>query len=346
MAVNFFKFRDHYHALARCLELEWRAGHVEQADKFLKRAVENNPRASVDAGYNYCKGLHEWFSGEPNAALQAFNRARQDLEWGERALYNMIEIVLNPDNEIIGGEARDPLEESPFFGYNFRTDDADREMAAKTAERFLKEVTFKNNNSKYMLMENSILVASGVRSNIQRALDKLLPVLGNEGEKVCSVGAVLVVARAYMLLKQTPKAKAVLKRVIAHPWSLEDADYLEKCWLLLADLYINQNKSEQADGILRTVLQHNASSIKAFEFLGYLREREQKFGDAAANYDDAWKLSRMRNPAIGYKLAYNLLKCKRLFDCIEVCHQVLKAYPTYPKIKKEIMDKARMSIRS
>uniref|UniRef100_A0A0K0DL89 TPR_REGION domain-containing protein n=1 Tax=Angiostrongylus cantonensis TaxID=6313 RepID=A0A0K0DL89_ANGCA len=281
------------------------------------------------------------FSGEPNAALQAFNRARRDLEWGERALYNMIEIVLNPDNEIIGGEARDPLEE--------RTDDADREMAAKTAERFLKEVTFKNNNSKYMLMENSILVASGVRSNIQRALDKLLPVLGNEGEKVCSVGAVLVVARAYMLLKQTPKAKAVLKRVIAHPWSLEDADYLEKCsfcWLLLADLYINQNKSEQANGILRTVLQHNASSIKAFEFLGYLREREQKFSDAAVNYDDAWKLSRMQNPAIGYKLAYNLLKCKRLFDCIEVCHQVLKAYPTYPKIKKEIMDKARMSIRS
>lgn len=147
-------------------------------------------------------------------------------------------------------------------------------------------------------------------------------------------------------MKQTPKAKALLKRVVGHPWSLEDADYLEKCWLLLADLYINQNKSEQANTVLRTILQHNASSIKAFEFLGYLREKEQKFNDAAANYDDAWKLSRMRNPAIGYKLAYNLLKCKRLFDCIEVCHHVLKLYPTYPKIKKEIMDKARMSIRS
>ncbi|WKY02043.1 hypothetical protein Q1695_015787 [Nippostrongylus brasiliensis] len=330
------KYPNHYHALARCLELAWRAGHVDQADKYLRKAIENNPRASVDAGYNYCKGLHEWYSGEPNAALQAFNRARRDLEWGERALYNMIEIVLNPDNEIIGGEV---LEDD-------RGDEADREMAAKTAERFLKEVTFKNNNSKYILMENSILVASGVRNNIQKALDRLLPVVGNEGEKVSSVGAVLVVARAYMLMKQTQKAKAVLKRVLGHPWSLEDADYLEKCWLLLADLYINQGKSEQANSVLRTVLQHNASSIKAFEFLGHLREREQKFNDAAANYDDAWKLSRMRNPAIGYKLAYNLLKCKRLFDCIEVCHHVLKLYPTYPKIKKEIMDKARMSIRA
>ncbi|KAK6016671.1 tetratricopeptide repeat protein, partial [Ostertagia ostertagi] len=77
------KYPNHYHALARCLELAWRAGHVDQADKYLRKAIENNPRAS------------------------AFNRARRDLEWGERALYNMIEIVLNPDNEIIGGEVLD-----------------------------------------------------------------------------------------------------------------------------------------------------------------------------------------------------------------------------------------------
>uniref|UniRef100_A0A1I7XSA0 TPR_REGION domain-containing protein n=1 Tax=Heterorhabditis bacteriophora TaxID=37862 RepID=A0A1I7XSA0_HETBA len=51
---------DHYHALARCLELAWRSGHVDQADKYLKKAIENNPRAFVDSGYNYCRGLHEW----------------------------------------------------------------------------------------------------------------------------------------------------------------------------------------------------------------------------------------------------------------------------------------------
>lgn len=47
------------------------------------------------------------YTGDPNAALQHFNRARRDLEWGERAIYNMIEICLNPDNEIIGGEVFD-----------------------------------------------------------------------------------------------------------------------------------------------------------------------------------------------------------------------------------------------
>ena len=41
---------------------------------------------------------------KPNDALQEFNSSRWDAEWGERSLYNMIEIYLNPANEIIGGE--------------------------------------------------------------------------------------------------------------------------------------------------------------------------------------------------------------------------------------------------
>ncbi|VDM42674.1 unnamed protein product [Toxocara canis] len=109
---------NQYHALARCIELSWRSGDVEQAEKYLKNAVDANPRATVDAGFNYCKGLHEWYTGEPNAALQAFNRARRDLEWGERAIYNMIEICLNPDNEIIGGEVFDHADESNAYVFN------------------------------------------------------------------------------------------------------------------------------------------------------------------------------------------------------------------------------------
>lgn len=48
-----------------------------------------------------CKPFNR-YTGEPNDALQIFNRARRDPEWGERALYNMIEICLNMDNDFIG----------------------------------------------------------------------------------------------------------------------------------------------------------------------------------------------------------------------------------------------------
>ncbi|MFH4973496.1 hypothetical protein AB6A40_000205 [Gnathostoma spinigerum] len=189
------------------------------------------------------------------------------------------------------------------------------------------------------------MLASNNRATVQQALTKLIEMAGAENAEVESVGAVLGCARAYIILKQTPKAKAQLKRLIGHRWSLEDAEYLEKCWLLLADLYIHQGKSEQATSLLRTILQHNNSCIKAFEYMGYLREREQKWTDAAANYEEAWRLSGRRNPSIGYKLAHNYLKCRKLFDCIDVCHRVIALHPTYPKIKREILDKARANLR-
>ncbi|VDK72565.1 unnamed protein product [Litomosoides sigmodontis] len=331
---------NQYHALARCIELSWRRGDVEQAEKYLTSALNVNPRATLDAGFNYCKGLHEWYTGDLNAALQAFNRARRDLEWGEQATYNMIEICLNPDNKIIGGTLD--------YSQNGNTNNGNnREMGTKTAEGFLRELQCKPGlNYKYQLMENFILLMSGNRGNVQQALTNFLSMTETEDSEVVSVGALLGSAQAYLILKQMPKAKAQLKRVLGHTWTLENADYLEKCWLLLVDLYINQGKNDQASDILRIVLQHNASSMKAFEYKGYVCEREQRWDEAAANYQEAWRLSKCGNPTIGYKLAYNYLKSRRLFECIEICHRVLELYPDYPRIKREIMDKARASIRT
>lgn len=50
------------------------------------------------------------YTGEPNDALRHFNKARKDSDWGQNALYNMIEICLNPDNETIGGEVFENLD--------------------------------------------------------------------------------------------------------------------------------------------------------------------------------------------------------------------------------------------
>jgi tetratricopeptide repeat protein 21B len=46
-----------------------------------------------------------------------------------------------------------------------------------------------------------------------------------------------------MLLKQQPKARNHLKRIAKAQWTLDDADDLEKCWLLLATTYMTVNIS-------------------------------------------------------------------------------------------------------
>ncbi len=45
-----------------------------------------------------------------NEALHCFNQARKDSEWGERALFSMVEICLNPENEMLGGETLKSVE--------------------------------------------------------------------------------------------------------------------------------------------------------------------------------------------------------------------------------------------
>jgi tetratricopeptide repeat protein 21B len=48
---------------------------------------------------------------------------------------------------------------------------------------------------------------------------------------------------------------------------------------------------------------------------------------------------------VGYKLAFNYLKAKRHVEAIHICHVVLELFPDYPKIRKEVLDKARAALR-
>ena len=67
--------------------------------------------------------------------------------------------------------------------------------------------------------------------------------------------------------------------------------------------------------------------------------------DAADYYEKAWGFVRESDPAIGYRLAFNYMKDQRYVEAIDVCHAVLAAFPAYPKIRKDILEKARLSLR-
>ena len=61
-----------------------------------------------------------------------------------------------------------------------------------------------------------------------------------------------------MLLKQQPKARNHLKRVAKAQWTLDDADDLEKCWLLLATTYMTVK--------LFAMVYENSCFIKNYNF--------------------------------------------------------------------------------
>ncbi|KAK3857879.1 hypothetical protein Pcinc_020970 [Petrolisthes cinctipes] len=332
----------YFPALARLVEVMRRTGTLDEAGPYLDRAEHATLRSNTDAGYNFCRGLYEWFLGNPNAALKYFNKARKDDEWGQRAIYNMIEICLNPDNDTIGGETFETVDgEVSQSGARDTLD-----MAIRTADKLLKELHPKPGDQQvsHQILSNFLLLATKQKPNAERALQEFMTIASQESYKD-HVGAILGMATAYMILKQTPRARNQLKRLSKAVWNFEDAEYLERCWLLLGDIYVQNGKYDMATELLRRVLQHNRSCMKAYEYMGFIMEKEQSYRDASYNYEQAWKFSGTTNPMIGYKLAFNYMKAKRFVDAIDVCHSVLAKHPEYPRIRKDILDKSRASIR-
>nr|XP_058908371.1 tetratricopeptide repeat protein 21B isoform X5 [Kogia breviceps] len=332
---------DNYMTLARLIDLLRRCGKLEDVPRFFLMAEKRNSRAKLEPGFQYCKGLYLWYTGEPNDALRHFNKARKDSDWGQNALYNMIEICLNPDNETVGGEVFENLDGD--LGNSTEKQES-VQLAVRTAEKLLKELKPQTvqGHVQLRIMENCCLMATKQKSNVEQALNTFTEIATSEKDHI---PALLGMATAYMILKQTPRARNQLKRIAKMNWNPIDAEDFERSWLLLADIYIQSAKYDMAEELLKRCLRHNRSCCKAYEYMGYIMEKEQAYTDAALNYEMAWKHGNQTNPAVGYKLAFNYLKAKRYVDAIDVCHQVLEAHPTYPKIRKDILDKARTSLR-
>ncbi|OXB69269.1 hypothetical protein ASZ78_011389 [Callipepla squamata] len=258
------------------------------------------------------------YTGEPNDALRHFNKARKDNDWGQNAVYNMIEICLNPDNETMGGEVFENLDAD--IGNSTEKQES-VQLAVRTAENLLKELKPQTiqGHVQLRIMENYCLMATKQKSSVERALNTFTEIVVAEKDHI---PALLGMATAYMILKQTPRARNQLKRISKMNWNPIDAEEFEKSWLLLADIYIQSSKYDMAGELLKRCLRHNKSCCKAYEYMGYIMEKEQAYKDAAINYEMAWRYGNQSNPTIGYKLAFNYLKGKRYVDAIVICHKV------------------------
>mmetsp|Transcript_27274 Transcript_27274/g.32234 ORF Transcript_27274/g.32234 Transcript_27274/m.32234 type:complete len:1320 (+) Transcript_27274:65-4024(+) len=93
---------NHYDALARLIQLLWRAARMDdEVPKLLRRAEAHSPRSFADPGLNYCKGLYKRLSHDPHGALQLLNLARRDGAWGPASLSLMISVYIEPFLESI-----------------------------------------------------------------------------------------------------------------------------------------------------------------------------------------------------------------------------------------------------
>lgn len=323
----------HHAALVHLVQTLRKAGRLDEAPKAIAAAERTAPRGVRLGGLRYARGLLAHYQSDPHAALNELNAARQDGDWGARAIYQMVLIYLNPDGSFsafdtaLGDPAAEEVDEGSLLA----------------AERLLMEVRgAARHTSRHVIMEAMTLMARRTEQDVNAALQRLLEYAQEDAH---DVGVLLTIANAHALLGQLPKARNFLKRIQKMPYQVDEAEQFERAWLLLAQVHIEAGKYDLAQELCRKALKFNKSSAQAWEFMGLIMEKELSYADAAANYENAWKFSSEANPQIGYKLAFNFLKAKRYVDAVNVSNRVLKVFPNYPKIKDDILDKARAAFR-
>lgn len=75
-------------------------------------------------------------------------------------------------------------------------------------------------------------------------------------------------------------------------------------------------------------------------------EKLQNHREAIVSYEMVWKLQGHNDPHTGYRLAFGLMKCKRYVDAVDVALKILKKFPEYPKIRKDIIDKCQSHLKN
>ncbi|XP_074604328.1 tetratricopeptide repeat protein 21B-like [Brevipalpus obovatus] len=331
-----------YPALARLVEAARRLGKLDIAQSYLDKAGNASSRACSETGFQYCRGLILWYRGALNEAIKCFSNARSDSGFGLMATYHMVEIFINPEDGVIGGETFESL--NPEFNNLDRI--GAQEAAIRTAQKLLNEAhRMAGDDLDYHLMNNFVSLAHGQKTDAEMALGEFIKIF-NDPRSKDNVGAILGIASSYLVLRQVQKARTHLKKIMRTEWNYPDAEYLERCWLLLADIYIQSNKYEPAQELLKRVLLYNKSCVKGYKYMGYIFDKCQSHKEAIHNYEIAWKLQDNNNPSIGYKLSMDYMKLKRYVDAIDIARSIVEKYPDFPRIRKDVIDKCRNFLKN
>lgn len=319
---------DNFLALVAAIDLLRRSGRSAEIVLYLNSSREacTTQSLALPAGLLLCYGLAAWYSGRRDEALRHLNEARGDAQWRLRVSRCMIDIYLH--------QVLDSRHDSA---------DQQRDTCLHNVQTLLP--LFSPQSAVRRLLVALVQVADVSRAGAERAMPQLEQ-LSAQLEGPERVSALWGLALAQLQLKQGSRALSVLSTAGESAWTPDCGDVLESCWLRLVELHVESGRPEAAVGLLERTLNFNQSCSEAHLKLAEIHERNGASALSIASYQQAWRLTGHSDPRVGYKLACAHLKSRRYVHAIQACHQVLKQNPDYPKIRKEILEKARALLKT
>ena len=310
-------------ALAGLLDFLRRDGQLDQVKEQLS-LLDARLGKSNEPGYCFIKGLYFYFRKNPNEALINLFQAKRHHLYKNAAIKIMIDIYLNPDQDLLFNSATEKLK--PFKQENL-----------ECMEALLGDIT-----DKYYSIEQQVYSCYAsvlLRKEYKESEEYLQQIITQRENMVPALIALCVckIAKGGKNALDKNSLKSISKAKFNAKWG-EDS---ERGWLQVADFLISVDKVDLAERELERCLKYNKSSAKALELLGSVAEKKGDFNGALDMFNKSWSVSEQKDCALGYRIAGLYFKYKDYANALIIARKVLAVNPNYPKIKEEILDKAR-----
>lgn len=345
--------------LYRLAGLYKRMGRLQDISRHLRNAVRSDPSAESHPGYKLILGLQKKCENKSAEAAKILNVARvagntstaslsaQSLSTGAgasspqfsisiAATETMVWLYLSPDGDPLWTHHDDPSHTGSSG--NSLSD------TLRIAEQLLDDIPRSLRTAKHEAMRCLVRVLSRDETAVADAMATLATMLEADQN---SIPALFALSVGLMITQQFTKARNQIKRLLKTP-AASGHEYNEEClqgWLLLADAYAESGRVEQAQQAVQRALTFDASAGRAWEYLGSLAERGGQYNEAAEMLERAWKAEGELSSSVGFKLAFNYLKAGKFTKAVDVAQKVLAANPAYPRIREEILERAKSMIR-
>lgn len=310
------------------IELVRRTGKIYKAKEIIAKC-EKKLKYTYSPGLIYCKGLYLRYTNETNLALNEFIKIKTDEYYGVKCIEQMLELYINPDNNILLLELGSPFalnsnqKGNDILFYN--TSDINFD-----AVKFLvKELTEKRDDDNSKIYECWARLLVRDQKFVLNVIEKAQDILSKDSE---NLSAWVLLAFANILIGRESEAKNNLK-FLDKP-SISNIRYYseyERGYLLLAYMSMKAGNIPKASEYLKKITNElNIAQIQAYEFFGIIFEKENNFKEACNYFEKAWEFSIQNNAKIGYKLAVCYLNNRNPIKAVNICNEVIKKYPNYP----------------
>lgn len=316
------------------IELIRRTGKIYKAKEILGKC-EKKLKFAFSPGLIFCKGLYLRYTNETNLALTEFCKIKTDEYYGVKAIEQMLELYINPDNNIfllelispflVGTEVKEMTKSSKELIIDYNVSDVDFDAV----KFLLQELTQKRNDDTTVVYECLITLLLKDPAYITKAIVKLQDLLHRDSE---NISAWVMLALSNMILGKENEAKTNLK--FLEKSSINNikfySDY-ERGYVLLAYMAMKGNNTPKAIECLKKIINSiNIAQTKAYEYLGMIYEKDGNFKEACNYFEKAWEFSNQNSAIIGYKLAVCHLNNRNPIKAVNICNEVIKKYPDYP----------------